>query len=55
MSDEKVLEAIKVSQADDFVLKMDKGINSDIARGGSNVSGGQKHRSTTQFRYTYLK
>ena len=44
MSDEKVLEAIKVSQADDFVLKMDKGINSDIARGGSNVSGGQKQR-----------
>ena len=44
MSDEKVLEAIKVSQADDFVLKMDKGIISDIARGGSNVSGGQKQR-----------
>ena len=44
MSDEKVLEAIKVSQADDFVLKMDKGIDSNIARGGSNVSGGQKQR-----------
>ena len=40
----KVKEAIKVAQADEFVNKMDKGIDSHIARGGTNVSGGQKQR-----------
>lgn len=44
ISDEVVREAIKVAQADDFVSKMDKDINSHIARGGTNVSGGQKQR-----------
>ncbi len=37
-------EAIKVSQAFEFVNKMGDGINSFIARGGTNVSGGQKQR-----------
>ncbi len=42
--DEKSLnDAIAVSQAD-FVSKMEKGVNSFIARGGTNVSGGQKQR-----------
>ena len=42
--DEKSLtDAIAVSQAD-FVAKMDKGVDSFIARGGTNVSGGQKQR-----------
>ena len=44
MSNEKIMEAIKVSQAEEFVSKMEKGIDSNIARGGSNVSGGQKQR-----------
>lgn len=44
ISNEKIMEAIKVSQAEEFVSKMDKGIDSIIARGGSNVSGGQKQR-----------
>lgn len=44
IDDEKVKEAIRVSQAEDFVNKMDKGIDSHIARGGTNVSGGQKQR-----------
>lgn len=44
ISNEKIMEAIKVSQAEEFVSKMDKGIDSNIARGGSNVSGGQKQR-----------
>lgn len=43
-SDEKMKEAIKVAQAEDFVLKMENGYNSYIARGGTNVSGGQKQR-----------
>lgn len=44
ISDEIVEKAIKVAQANDFVSKMDKGIDSHIARGGTNVSGGQKQR-----------
>lgn len=41
---EKVKEAIRVAQGEEFVLKMDKGYDSHIARGGTNVSGGQKQR-----------
>ena len=41
---EKVMEAVKVAQGKDFVEKMDKKYKSHIARGGTNVSGGQKQR-----------
>ena len=41
---EKVKEAIKVAQGKDFVEKMEDKYNSHIARGGTNVSGGQKQR-----------
>ena len=41
---QKVTEAIKIAQAQDFVSKMEAGIASHIARGGTNVSGGQKQR-----------
>ena len=44
ISEEVVRKAIEVAQADEFVSKMDKDINSHIARGGTNVSGGQKQR-----------
>ena len=37
-------EAIKVAQAEDFVTKLDDGYDSNIAQGGTNVSGGQKQR-----------
>ena len=37
-------EAIRVAQAKDFVEKMDKGYNTHLAQGGTNVSGGQKQR-----------
>lgn len=40
----KIEEAIKVAQAEEFVTKMDKTYNADIAQGGINVSGGQKQR-----------
>ena len=40
----KIKEAIKVAQGTDFVEKMDKTYNSHIARGGTNISGGQKQR-----------
>ena len=41
---EKVKEAVEVAQAKDFVEKMDKKYKSHIARGGTNISGGQKQR-----------
>ena len=40
----KIEEAIKVAQAEEFVTKMDKTYNADVAQGGTNVSGGQKQR-----------
>ncbi len=43
VSDKSLNDAISVSQSD-FVSKMDKGVDSFIARGGTNVSGGQKQR-----------
>ena len=44
INEDVVREAIKVAQAEEFVSKMDNDINSHIARGGTNVSGGQKQR-----------
>ncbi len=43
-SQKEIEEAIRVAQAEDFVTKMDKKYESHIARGGTNVSGGQKQR-----------
>ena len=40
----KIKEAIKIAQAEEFVLKMDKQYNTNIAQGGTNISGGQKQR-----------
>ena len=41
---EKVKEAIKIAQGKSFVEKMEDGYDSNIARGGTNISGGQKQR-----------
>ena len=41
---ENVKKAIKVAQGTDFVEKMEDKYDSHIARGGTNVSGGQKQR-----------
>lgn len=41
---EKIKEAVKVAQGTDFVEKMDGAYDAHIARGGTNVSGGQKQR-----------
>ena len=43
-SREEVLHALEVAQATDFVTAMPDGIESVIAQGGTNVSGGQKQR-----------
>jgi len=41
---EKVKEAIKIAQGTDFVEKMEGTYDAQIARGGTNISGGQKQR-----------
>ena len=41
---DKVKEAIKVAQGTDFVEAMDDKYDAHIARGGTNISGGQKQR-----------
>lgn len=41
---DKIKEAIKVAQAEEFVEKMPQKYESAIAQGGTNVSGGQKQR-----------
>ena len=41
---EKIKEVIKIAQGTDFVEKMEKKYDSHIARGGTNISGGQKQR-----------
>ena len=43
-SKSQIKKAIEVAQATDFVEKMEKKYESHIARGGTNVSGGQKQR-----------
>ncbi|MBR4619217.1 MAG: ABC transporter ATP-binding protein [Bacilli bacterium] len=44
IDDEKVKKSIKIAQAEEFISKMEDGIDSHVARGGTNISGGQKQR-----------
>ena len=44
IGEDKVKEAIRIAQGKDFVEKMENKYESHIARGGTNVSGGQKQR-----------
>lgn len=41
---EKIIEAVRVAQAEEFVTKLEGGYDYKIARGGTNLSGGQKQR-----------
>ncbi|MFI7587502.1 ABC transporter ATP-binding protein [Spongisporangium articulatum] len=43
-TDEQVWEALDVAQARDFVSAMPEGLETPIAQGGTNVSGGQRQR-----------
>ena len=44
MSDEKMVEAAEIAQATEFIEGKPDKYKSEIAQGGSNVSGGQKQR-----------
>lgn len=43
-TDEEVIRAAKVAEADSFIQEMDQKYDALIAQGGSNVSGGQRQR-----------
>ena len=45
-SDDEVARAAAIAQADGFIAEMKEGYNTEIAQGGTNVSGGQKQRLT---------
>ena len=43
-TDEEIVEACRLAQADDFIRSFPDGYDSRIEQGGTNVSGGQKQR-----------
>jgi ATP-binding cassette subfamily B protein len=43
-SDEELWHALRVAQADDFVLQMSGQLEAPISQGGTNLSGGQRQR-----------
>ena len=43
-TEDEMWEALRIAQADDFVRAMPEGLNTDIAQGGTTVSGGQRQR-----------
>lgn len=45
-TDEELVEACRLAQADEFIRKLAHGYDTYIEQGGTNVSGGQKQRLT---------
>ncbi|MBQ7972121.1 MAG: ABC transporter ATP-binding protein [Lachnospiraceae bacterium] len=43
-TDEDVKEALRIAQAEEFVSKLENGLDAHVAQGGTNFSGGQKQR-----------
>ena len=44
LSDEAIWEALELAQAKDFVEGKEKGLDTEVAQGGTNFSGGQRQR-----------
>lgn len=44
LSDEEVVKAAEIAEADSFIREKEEGYEAPIAQGGSNVSGGQRQR-----------
>ena len=44
MKDEQMIKAVRIAQAEEFILAKEDKYKSYIAQGGNNVSGGQKQR-----------
>ncbi|WP_051461666.1 ABC transporter ATP-binding protein [Tomitella biformata] len=45
-SEEEMWEALRISQAEEFVAKLQGGLMAPVAQGGANFSGGQRQRLT---------
>lgn len=43
-TEDELWEALEIAQAQDFVERMDEGLDAPISQGGTNVSGGQRQR-----------
>ena len=50
MSDENMIQAAKIAQAEDFIQGKTDKYKSEISQGGNNVSGGQKQRFKTDLK-----
>ena len=44
LDDAKIWEALELAQAKNFVEEKEKGLDTEVAQGGTNFSGGQKQR-----------
>lgn len=44
ISDQRIIEVLKLANAWEFVAKLDKGLEADIAESGKDLSGGEKQR-----------
>lgn len=45
-TDEEIMQAASIAQAEEFIRKLPEGLRTKISRGGLNLSGGQKQRLT---------
>lgn len=45
-TDEEMWEALRISQADQFVAQLEEGLEAPVSQGGTNFSGGQRQRLT---------
>jgi len=45
-TDDEIMKAAAIAQAEEFILKLPEGYNTKVSRGGINLSGGQKQRLT---------
>lgn len=45
-TEEEMWQALKLAQAEEFVLKKEEGLDYEIEQGGKNLSGGQRQRLT---------
>ena len=44
LTDDALMAAVRLAQAEEFVIKNEKGLDAEISQGGLNLSGGQKQR-----------
>lgn len=45
-TEEEIMQAASIAQAEEFIRKLPEGLNTQVSRGGLNLSGGQKQRLT---------